>query len=339
MHVVTSRRQRPGAPGWALILAAAVGTVTCRGGGADDRGPSPAQPTPGTIAPIASAHLTQVLDLAQRYSVNRNAVDWPSLRARAFETAGAAQTIPDTHAAIGLALGLLNDYESFYVSRSGNLVGTSPDGQCAAAAADVVRLPESVGYVKVERTGAGQSAEAIQQQIKAADRDGLAGWIVDLRGNGGGNMWPMIAGVGPVLGEGIIGWIVYNGREYEREYRDGAALSLGEAFALVQAPYTVQKPYPRVAVLTDGLVNSAGEALAVYFKGRPDTRSFGTPTCGHHHLLQDFSLNDGAVLWLTTARHEDRARRTYAGPIEPDEVITNPDEAVSRAVAWLHSRR
>ena len=39
----------------------------------------------------------------------------------------------------------------------------------------------------------------------------------DLRGNIGGNMWPMIAGVGPILGDGIIGWIVYYDREYERE--------------------------------------------------------------------------------------------------------------------------
>ena len=47
----------------------------------------------------------------------------------------------------------------------------------------------------------------------------LLRWIVDLRGNYGGNIWPMIAGVGPVLGEGIIGWIVYNDSEYEREYQ------------------------------------------------------------------------------------------------------------------------
>ena len=28
-----------------------------------------------------------------------------------------------------------------------------------------------------------------------------------------------------------MGYIVYNDRDYEREYRDGAALSLGEIFA------------------------------------------------------------------------------------------------------------
>ena len=41
-----------------------------------------------------------------------------------------------------------------------------------------------------------------------ADRVSLVGWIVDLRGNTGGNMWPMVAGVGPVLGNGVAGFFV-----------------------------------------------------------------------------------------------------------------------------------
>ena len=87
-------------------------------------------------------------------------------------------------------------------------------------------------------------AEALQDAIRQADRPGLAGWIVDLRPDGGGNMWPMIAGVGPILGEGMIGHIIYNNREYEREYRDGAALSLGEAFARVESPYHLRREHP-----------------------------------------------------------------------------------------------
>jgi len=34
------------------------------------------------------------------------------------------------------------------------------------------------------------------------------GWIIDLRGNGGGNMWPMLAGIGFVLGDGPAGSFV-----------------------------------------------------------------------------------------------------------------------------------
>ena len=51
-------------------------------------------------------------------------------------------------------------------------------------------------------------ADAIQAAIRQADRAELAGWIVDLRGNTGGNMWPMLAGFGPVLGEGTAGFFI-----------------------------------------------------------------------------------------------------------------------------------
>lgn len=91
-----------------------------------------------------------------------------------------------------------------------------------------------------------------------------------------------------------------------------------------------------MAVLTDGLVASAGEAVVVYFKSRPRTRSFGTPTCGHHHLQQAFSLSNGATLFLATSQHADRVKTQYAGALVPDEIIHDSSEAVTRAVAWLH---
>jgi len=148
----------------------------------------------------------------------------------------------------------------------------------------------------------------------------------------------MIAGVGPILGEEIVGYIVYHDREYEREYRGGAAMSFGEVFARVEAPHALLKPHPKVAVLTDGGVVSAGEAICVFFRGRPDTRSFGTPTCGHHHLTQPFFVSDGATLFVVTAQSADRLKKRYAGPIEPDEIVSDPRQMVERAVAWLEAR-
>ncbi len=88
-------------------------------------------------------------------------------------------------------------------------------------------------------------------------------------------------------------------------------------------------------MLTADTTNSAGEAITVFFKGRPDTRSFGATTCGHHHLLTDFKMSNGATLTLKTAQNADRLRRTYAGRVIPDELATAPGEAVSRAIAWL----
>lgn len=328
--------------GSALVLVAALATPGC---GADRVGPVEPSPIPPTATPTANpeatkAYVDALLGTMETYSVNKGAIDWPSFRTQVVASAGDARTIPDLYPAIGVALRLLGDHESYYMTGGGALVGPAPVGGCGAAAPTPHSLPDTIAYVKVascdcEGSAATQFAESIHRAIKAADRVGLAGWIVDLRGNFGGDMWSMIAGIGPVLGEGTIGWIVYNDREYEREYRNGAAISFGETFASVADPYALLKDYPRVAVLTDGIVASSGEAIVVVFRGRPGTRSFGTPTCGHHHLQQEFRLSDGASLFLVSGQHADRTKKRYGGPIDPDEVIAEPGEAVNRAVAWL----
>jgi hypothetical protein len=42
---------------------------------------------------------------------------------------------------------------------------------------------------------------------------------------------------------------------------------------------------------------------------------------------------------LVTAQSADRTKKTYSGPINPDELIVDPEAAISRAVAWLQSGR
>ena len=296
----------------------------------------------GTVTVTPADHLDELLRIMEAQAANARIVDWAQARARVFAAAGAALSITDAYPAIDVALNLLGDFESHYRGADRHLIGPSPEPACQTGPTAVPTLPEAIGYVRLDGcpcqgAAADQYAEEVQAAIKAADKPGLVGWIVDLREDRGGDMWPMIAGLGPIFGEGIIGWIIYNNREYEREYRGGAALSLDEPFARVATPYTLIRPSPKVAVLTADTTNSAGEAITVFFKGRPDTRSFGAPTCGHHHLLSDFRMSNRAILTLKTAHNADRLKRSYAGRIFPDELATAPGEAVSRAVEWLLS--
>jgi hypothetical protein len=317
-----------------FVLVGALWAHGCSEGLTSPTGPSgPAE---------VRAYLEEIVRKMEVESANSRAIDWARFRTEVLGAAGDAKTVQEARPAIELALRLLNDFESHYAPVTGGLIGPSAESSCPSSPFTAPSLPEGIGYVKVDACScdgpaADVYANALQTAIRMADRPGLIGWIVDLRDDGGGNMWPMIAGLGPILGEGIMGWIVYNNREYEREYRGGAAISLGEVFARVAVPYTLIDPAPRVAVLTGGRTNSAGEAITVWFMGRPDTRSFGTSTCGHHHLLSTFRMSDGAVLTLKSANNADRLKRPYAGPVAPDEMIEDSSEVVSRAVTWLLS--
>jgi len=300
----------------------------------------PNSPTPG----LAHAYLEQLIALMEANSINRLTIDWMMFRASVFAQASSAQTIADTYPAIRTALGLLGDGHSSYRSSTGTVISV-PNRSCSASEVGMPALPGTIGYVKVgafsgSGTEATTFANSIQRVIMSADRDNLIGWIVDVRGNVGGNMWPMVAGVGPVLGEGVIGYFVDPaGVESRWEYRDGASWQAGVVQQRIDAPYRLRRDRPRVAVLTDNRVASSGEATVIAFRGRPDTRSFGAATCGLSTANRGFPMSDGATLILTVAVMADRTRTRYGDSILPDEVVTDPDQAAQRALAWLQSER
>ena len=329
---------------WPVLRPARAGAVLlllwlCAACGAK----SPSAPTQSSSTASADAYLREIIAVMQQNSVNRLRIDWASFQSQVLAKAPNAATIADTYPAIQLALQLLDDHHSFY-SRPNNGGGISnplfPTG-CGIATVDDPAVPADIGYVRIAAySGANPPgfAASIQSDIRARDSASLAGWIVDLRGNGGGNMWPMIAGVGPVLGSGTVGFFVLpTGALQPWDYGSGVAYLSGNAVVAAGTPYELLKRNPRVAVLTDKRVASSGEAVAVAFRGRPNTRTLGTDTCGVPTANAGFDLSDGARLFLTTALDADRAQNVYNAPLPPDEVITDPAALVQRAIAWLRT--
>jgi C-terminal processing protease CtpA/Prc len=249
-----------------------------------------------------------------------------------------------TYPAIRSAIALLGDGHSSFRTPTGSVI-SAPNRSCFAPTAGTPTFPTTIGYVKVTGFSGGGAeatafANAIQRTIMSADRDDLIGWIVDVRGNLGGNMWPMVAGVGPVLGEGVAGYFIDpTGAESMWEYRDGASWDNGVVQQRVDAPYRLRRDRPRVAVLTDAAIASSGEATVIAFRGRPDTRSFGTPTCGLSTAIENYAMSDRAFLNLAISVMADRARTKYGYSVVADEFVLDPAQVVERAVAWLQAER
>src|SRR5690606_7638415 len=102
----------------------------------------------------------------------------------------------------------------------------------------------------------------------------VCGWIIDLRRNSGGNLWPMLLGVGPLVGDGDAGAAVYpDGRRVPFWYRDGR-VGLGDYVQLrVTRPYRLRRRDPYLAVLLGERTASSGEILAGAFRGSPKHRT------------------------------------------------------------------
>ena len=68
----------------------------------------------------------------------------------------------------------------------------------------------------------------------------------------------------------------------------------------------------------------------IAFQRRPDTRSFGAVTCGLSTANEQYTMSDGASLFLTVAVMADRTKFQYGGPIAPDEEVADPGDGTAR---------
>ncbi|GAB4028912.1 S41 family peptidase [Spirosoma koreense] len=298
------------------------------------------QQEPALTSATAQAYVDEVVEVMKNQSINRKTIDWTVFRAKVNAQAQGAQTIADTYPAIQLGLTLLGDNHSMYYTSAGKVMYGTSKVSCMDATPITGAIDSRIGYVKITSfngggTEATQYAQSIQDAIKRADSDSLRGWIVDLRGNTGGNMWPMVAGAGPLLGEGVCGYFIDpDGNASPWSYQGGSSFLSQAELTKVGSAYKVRRAGVKVALLTDQATASSGEAVAIAFNGRPNTRSFGKATCGLSTANVTNRLSDGALLNLTQSVMANRSKQAYGSSIQVDAPAVS-GAVLSEAVAWL----
>lgn len=328
------------------------------------------------ISPAARAYLQEALEVMQKNFVRKKAVDWNVVRDKAFKTAAGAEVPTDTYDAIRLALRELKDGHSFLElskelreqeaarkpnkSEQNRLFPIRP-----SSSLDVQKGPE--GYVHkiggqaiarvvvpaydpapAESNAAELRATQLQKVITDLDAANPCGWIIDLRGNASGDLWPILAGIGPVLGDGVVGgfrdadgnlvkWFYANGKAGIRDL-----LGVEHSLASVAGQAYRLKKSALIAVLIDRKTINSGESIALTFRGRPKTRFFGE-SISITSATEKFLLSDGANLVLTVGVFVDRTGTEYREGFPPDELIPavnrnsreGEDPVVHAALGWI----
>lgn len=322
-------------------------------------------PSPTNIKYDMSAeafnYLETAIDYIEENSVKRNEINWENFREEAYKNARGAQVPSETYLAIGLALSQLNDNHSWFLDpqESGDFIdpqGSSdfdeitnppqfsfePKGELIKNKIGYIFMPGFVGEGNV----ANEFATTIQTLIATIDSSNPCGWIIDLRHNEGGNPWPVLAGIGPILGEGRVGsfvspdgqtvayWYYSDGQADQEKSTSTPVQVTGEA-------YQLQSALPPVAVLFGRRTASGGEFVVVAFIGRPNTQSFGQPTRGATTAPVGHMLSDGAIIVLASFSYADRTGQVYTDRITPDNVIDlyaaadDSDPTLTAATQWL----
>ena len=314
-----------------------LGLFACAGcSSSSDEETAPAPRINGEVAGL----LNQAVNIMEENSINKNTIDWNAFRNQVLERGRSAQNISQADDALRLALTLLGDNHSFIRKPNGSII-SGANINCPLSALEAVNTPGNIGYVQLPSFSGDQQAlidfaEGIQQSIAAQDSPDILGWIVDLRNNTGGNMWPMLAGIGPILGEGIAGYFIdADNSRLTWSYSNGSAvLNLQNNRVSVANPYELINPNPKVAVLLNKAVASSGEAIAVSFVGRANTMRFGGETCGLSSSNSGFDITNGYTLLLTTAYLADRNQNVFGVPIAPDTPATD-ETIIQEAINYL----
>ena len=294
-------------------------------------------PAGQTMSPAAREYLAAALDTLQAASMHADTTDWQAVRDSAFLLAAGAERPRDTWGALNWALRRV-DRHSFLQAGAR---GVAPE--LVAGRYGYLRVPFYAGPMNAPLT------DSLQNALRTLEQAGACGWIVDLRMNGGGNVWPMQTGIAPLVGDSLLSVQRANGRIVgSTVYSGGATFMVDSAGAREEAtraenPYVMQRPGAPVAVLLDGSTASSAEGIAIIFRTRPNTRFFGSPTAGYSSINRGFPLPDGANMVITVGVMHDREGRPYGGPIEPDELIVTPeghaptpgDRVARRAAEWL----
>ena len=210
-------------------------------------------------------------------------------------------------------------------------------------------LDHNIGYINVPDFSSRndsvkvQFATKIQGLIKTLDTEHtIKGWVVDLRDNPGGNMHPMLAGLGPLTGEGTSGHFI-SGKDKASVawfYKDGAFGVGQNVTTQVENPYAIKQSNPKIAILIGSKTGSSGEMTAVAFIGKENTKLFGQTSAGYTTTNQDYALPNGDRVYLASGYISDRNGLIYPKNLKPDVLIIednkDTDKTLELAIDWLH---
>lgn len=298
---------------------------------------------------LVTKYISAACDTIAKHSLVRDSINIVELKKTALQIAGPAKTYADCYLAINYLLESLRpygDHHSFLMKADELRNWKSGGSVVSEIEYPKSKLIDQFGYISVPGFHGGNPklmlafADSLQAAINRLQNSSIKGWVIDLRENTGGNMSPMLAGLGPLFSAEKLGslknvnnqhdaWYYKNGRYYMSEDTGWA----------VSNPVILKSKLP-IAVLTSNRVGSSGEIVVISFIGNALTKSFGQATMGLTTGNGSFDLPDGSQIFLASTIMVDRNGKEYHGSISPDFPVESSsdnktDKVLEAAITWL----
>lgn len=295
-----------------LVLAIAVATAAC--GLFDD------QSTP-------YGYVKSSFRLIDRYALHANA-DWIIERQSYLAEAKDIDSFEDAHKIVKDALAFAGGKHSALlepVTDTTSYEELTSEAYMLDGGIAYAKLPAHSGVKVSDAAYIHTVLDFLQEHLDAA------GVVLDLRDNRGGNMYPMISAVSPLLPDGTL--LSFKTRKQTSPIPLDYVLTSSGLDPAGISKFPEETP---VAILINEWTGSSGEATLLCFRGLEKARTFGVPTAGYASANMPFLMADGYTLLITTGCDVARTGEVFCDdPIAPDVQTDTPLDA---ALAWLQGR-
>ncbi|QJD95697.1 hypothetical protein HH214_07340 [Mucilaginibacter robiniae] len=304
-----------------------------------------------------------IINYARAKSIYRNHVNWTALTDSINKHSAHVQSVQQVMPSVSLIYELLGDYHGFvsynrkiYKWRPKKAVVDTVKYKSLLAkmkqkpAVEARMLEEGYGYLLIPTNNPTQYgeddrlAQQIQDSLTTLHPEKLKGLVIDLRTNPGGDMYPMILGVGNLLGNGKLGSFVDPVSHKQEVWGiKGKAIYTGTDTVCRLNKLGTAATKLKVVVLIGPNTASSAEATVISFMGRKNTWFVGEKTGGYTTANQSFRVWDLNV-FMATGVEADRNGKVYLDYVLPNQFIIagddfnnlNKDAKVIAALAWLH---
>lgn len=221
----------------------------------------------------------------------------------------------------------LNEPHTYLMDKDSNITVFSAKKRCVSNSKIKQHFHKGKhAYLKISSIGITTTEEKSQyvrnsiNKIRSQDNKNSRYWIIDLRKNSGGNMWPMLQAISPffdatqVLGE----FHLASGSITRFGFKDGIAHESSlQKINFQPDTYHLKHQPSRIYVLIDSSVASSAEALAIGLSSLDNVILVGEKTCGLATVNTPFELRDGSILVLTTGEMANIHGQTFKSGIKP----------------------
>ncbi|WP_126972254.1 S41 family peptidase [Gynurincola endophyticus] len=325
---------------------------------------------------------TGFLDTIQMYSIVSHELNWESVRPAFFEKIKDVQSLNDLYPHFKNFVKTLkdrhsdilfkeiddeveddSDMEEYYARLTDKEAGLPPKEYAH------YMIENRYAYIKVPFVVLEQRAyvDTIGAQLLLLDKQNPEAWIIDLTGNDGGAITPMIWQFASLIDQTETFSFIDNrgNEEYQRKIFDQVKNKDKRYYELVKLQYDSVKPVllkntkVPVVILTSNITSSSAEFFVACFKGQENVTVIGQTTSGQTSGNETFSLNNNYMLNLTTTLVKDRTGKVYkiGEGIAPDKkfdiglnikapfkqrykhVIDSKELYIREAVLFLNSMR